>query len=74
MNNQEASNKQPSSPREKEGCLCPYCDKEIMQSLSPFCQSCGVVLNYCSTCQVAVASNLDRCPECGGPIKKKDVI
>lgn len=73
MKNRERSGKEPSLPKEKGGCLCPYCDEQIMLALAPFCQSCGMLLNYCVHCHTSVAPNLERCPDCGRPTEKKEV-
>ncbi len=58
-----------SSPAKK--CACPFCDEMIMVSLAPFCSSCGITLNYCSVCNVAVAPDKDTCPNCGRPVTRK---
>ena len=54
---------------ERERCLCPYCEEEVVAASSPYCQACGVMFHYCRRCQVAV---LDRkashCPKCGEPL------
>jgi hypothetical protein len=65
--NREAKNKK------QGGCLCPFCDEEVMVTLAPFCKSCGVTLNYCTVCHVAVPPEKDACPSCGRPVAKKKV-
>lgn len=50
---------------------CPYCDDEVDTSGPVFCRPCGVVLRYCSKCQVAVAREAEVCPECGGELEWK---
>jgi RNA polymerase subunit RPABC4/transcription elongation factor Spt4 len=52
-------------------CFCPYCDEEIIFSVLPYCQPCGVTLRYCSTCQIAVPRDAEVCPECGGKLEWK---
>ncbi len=46
-------------------CSCPYCDEEILLETSPLCKPCPVVLHYCGNCQIAVASEIKECPQCG---------
>ena len=71
MKKEEASKRQPSTPRGKGGCVCPYCDEEIRVVMAPFCQSCGVALSYCTHCQVALEASAAECPKCGGPVEKR---
>ncbi|MBT9149752.1 MAG: hypothetical protein AAGB97_03055 [Dehalococcoidia bacterium] len=54
---------------EESRCFCPYCDEEISVENSPWCKPCAVVLRYCGNCQIAVASELKECPECGQPLQ-----
>ncbi len=64
--NREAKTKKPAGK-----CVCPFCDEFVMVTLAPFCKSCGVTLNYCAVCEVAVPPEKDTCPKCGRPVAKK---
>lgn len=52
-------------------CACPYCEAEMVEVKSPFCQGCGVKVAYCVTCQTALPKNAKVCPKCGGKIASK---
>ena len=49
----------------KTGCLCPYCEEEIILAKNPYCQPCQVTLRYCLNCNIAVERDAEICPECG---------
>lgn len=70
MKREEASKGQPTAPRSKGRCICPYCDEQIKVEMAPFCQSCGVTLRYCTHCQVALDAGVQKCPSCGSPVEK----
>jgi hypothetical protein len=71
MKNDGVSKKQLPQPQSKGGCVCPYCDEQVMVLMAPFCQSCGVALSYCTHCQIALDSSAAKCPTCGGPVEKR---
>ena len=52
-------------------CSCPYCDEELIASVVPHCQPCGVTLRYCVKCQIAVPREAEVCPQCGGELEWK---
>ncbi len=52
-------------------CFCPYCEEEIALTVLPYCQPCGVILRYCSNCQIAVPREAKVCPQCGGKLEEK---
>ncbi len=54
---------------EMERCVCPYCDVELIEALSPFCQSCKVTIVYCPECQKPLPREDRLCPSCGAEIK-----
>ncbi|MFC2020985.1 zinc ribbon domain-containing protein [Chloroflexota bacterium] len=53
-------------------CSCPYCDVEIMEALSPYCQSCNVTIFYCPECQKPLSREDQLCSHCGAEIKGVD--
>lgn len=62
-------NDQPAN--NKKACKCPYCEEELFISNLPFCQACGVMVQYCAACKMTVSEkNATKCPVCGGPLKK----
>ena len=57
-------------PKDKEEHLyCPYCEEEIMEADSPFCQACRVGLFYCPQCHKPLSRDSKVCPHCGAEIK-----
>lgn len=55
---------------EKERCLCPYCEEELIVATMPFCRACGVVFRHCVRCGVTVLEKDARiCPKCGGQLE-----
>ncbi len=54
---------------EKKHLFCPYCDEEIMETDSPYCQACRVSLFYCPQCRKPVSRDDKLCPHCGAEIK-----
>ena len=53
------------------GCICPYCEEELLMSAPPYCQPCGVTLLYCDKCGIAVEREATVCPQCGGKLEGK---
>ncbi len=51
--------------------FCPYCDEEIMEADSPFCQACKLTMLFCPKCRKPVPRDSDVCPQCGAEIKGK---
>jgi len=63
--------KKEKKTKEGEGCLCPYCEVELVVASCPFCQACGTVLSYCVRCQTTVLDKkATKCPKCGEPLGK----
>jgi len=60
--------KRSEEPKES-GCFCPYCEEGIVLEISPFCQSCQIVLRYCSRCRIVVEREATVCPQCGQPLE-----
>lgn len=54
---------------EKAHCLCPYCNTEIEETSSPYCQTCKVTIFYCPKCQKPLSRDKKTCPHCGAEIK-----
>ena len=50
-------------------CSCPFCDEEMADVASPFCQACRVAVFYCSKCRKPLSRENTVCPECGTEIK-----
>lgn len=48
---------------------CPYCDSELMDEESPFCQACRVKVFCCPNCRQPVARDKMVCPHCGASVK-----
>jgi RNA polymerase subunit RPABC4/transcription elongation factor Spt4 len=48
---------------EKE--VCPYCDDQVLDTKSPFCQPCEVEFVHCRKCGELVAESVESCPYCG---------
>lgn len=57
------------SEEEKEKEVCPYCDEQVLDAKSPFCQPCQVDFATCSQCGKLVAKSVEVCPYCGTGIK-----
>lgn len=57
---------------ERERCLCPYCDEEIMAADLPNCQVCGITTFYCPKCLKPLPRDNKVCPHCGAKIKGKE--
>jgi hypothetical protein len=57
--------------QKRKRCFCPYCEEELVISGLPYCQPCGVVLHYCTNCQIAVVREAEVCPQCGGKLEWK---
>ncbi len=56
--------------KDKMGHLfCPYCDDEIMEADSPYCQACRVTIFYCPKCRKPLPRNNNLCPPCGAEIR-----
>jgi len=47
---------------EKE--VCPYCDDQVLDTKSPFCQPCHVEFAHCVKCGKLVAKTVEECPYC----------
>jgi membrane protease subunit (stomatin/prohibitin family) len=52
-------------------CACPFCEEMIEVTALPFCQTCGVAIVYCVTCQTPAPRNAKVCPKCGGKLTSK---
>lgn len=50
-------------------CYCPYCEEELQESDSPFCQACKTTINYCPECKTPVSRDQEVCPKCGSKLK-----
>ena len=51
-----------------KGCMCPFCEEELVAEGSPFCVACRALMNYCRTCKIVVAKGVKECPRCGGAL------
>ena len=49
--------------------FCPYCDDEVMEVDSPYCQACRVTIFYCPGCRKSIERDNKVCPYCGTEIK-----
>ena len=54
---------------EKARCFCPYCDEEIAEVSSPYCEVCKVTVFYCPECRKPLSRDNKVCPHCGTEIK-----
>ena len=54
---------------EKKRLSCPYCDEEIAEAVSSYCQACEVTIFYCPKCRKPVPRDNKVCPHCGAEIK-----
>lgn len=52
----------------EKGCLCPFCEGELLVAGAAFCQGCSALLSYCSTCKIMVERGVKNCPRCGAPL------
>ncbi|MDM7999650.1 MAG: zinc ribbon domain-containing protein [Dehalococcoidia bacterium] len=52
-------------------CACPFCDEVMEASLLPFCQACGIAIQYCVECETPAPKNAKVCPNCGGKLISK---
>ncbi len=55
--------KQPNSR-----CMCPFCETELTEEGSPFCQACKQLMSFCARCRIAVQKGVSVCPRCGEPL------
>jgi len=53
--------------KDKNICICPYCNAEIELSERPFCEHCqlDIEINYCKECGKPVPPEAKVCPACG---------
>ena len=49
----------------KKGCACPFCDEEVTEGMSHFCEPCKVNLRRCTKCSVVVEIEAKVCHNCG---------
>lgn len=47
---------------------CPYCETELEDEDSPFCQACHAELPHCPKCHESVPKDANVCPHCGANI------
>ena len=47
---------------------CPYCETELEDADSPFCQACHAELPHCKACHEPVPKDANVCPHCGANI------
>ena len=47
---------------------CPYCESELEDKESPFCQACHAELPHCPGCHEPVPKDANVCPHCGANI------
>jgi nitrogen fixation NifU-like protein len=47
---------------------CPYCESELEDPDSPFCQACHAELPHCPGCHEPVPKDANVCPHCGANI------
>ena len=52
-------------------CACPFCEQEIEVTTLPFCQACGVVIQYCVKCEAPAPKSAKVCPKCGGKLTSR---
>ena len=72
-NNKKAGvKKEPLSPEKQfEEIIhvhCPYCECELEDTDSPFCQACHAELPHCKACHEPVPKDANVCPHCGANI------
>ncbi len=54
---------------DKKQLFCPYCDEEVIEVDSPFCQICKTTIFYCPQCRKPSPRDSKVCPHCGAEIK-----
>lgn len=47
---------------------CPFCESELMDEESPFCQACHAEIPYCGKCHEPLPKDATVCPHCGANI------
>ena len=52
-------------------CVCPFCEEELQVTTPPFCQACGVTIQYCLKCEAPAPKNAKVCPKCGGRLTSR---
>ncbi len=71
--NRQAGGKkaEPSAEKKLEELVhvhCPYCETELEDPDSPFCQACHAELPHCTACHEPVPKDANVCPHCGANI------
>ena len=56
---------QRESNTERETCACPFCEEELTEEESPFCQVCKITILYCPSCQKPLSHGAELCSHCG---------
>jgi nitrogen fixation NifU-like protein len=54
---------------EEEHCYCPYCDEDIGEAQSPYCQACKAAIVFCPECGQPLSPDAKTCSHCGAEIK-----
>ncbi len=60
------------SEDKKKPDVCPYCEEEVLDTKSPFCQPCQVDFTCCSGCGKLLGKSVKVCPHCGTETKESD--
>lgn len=47
---------------------CPFCESDLGEEESPFCQACHREVPYCSKCHEPLSKDATICPHCGNVI------
>ncbi len=58
---------------ESKRLFCPYCDEEIAETPTSYCQACEVTIFYCPKCRQPVPRDNKVCPHCGAEIKGEKI-
>ncbi len=54
--------------KQKQKCICPFCENELRASELPFCKKCNKKFISCPKCKKLIPENSENCPSCGEKI------
>jgi len=55
---------------DKKHLFCPYCDEEVVEAASPYCQACQITIFYCAKCRKPLPRDNKVCPHCGAKVQR----